>query len=54
MGTRAREINGNGSLKFDSMAERSEGMGRSSSQAFACLIKAKKITAIEKPMICSP
>lgn len=52
IGTTARRKNGNGILKFDSMAVSTEGMGRSKFEARACRIIAKKITATEKPIIC--
>ena len=52
IGTMARRKNGNGSLKLVSTAVTIDGMGRSRSQARACRIKAKKITAMEKPTIC--
>lgn len=52
IGTMARRKNGNGILKLDSTAVSIEGTGRSRSQACACRIRAKKITAMEKPIIC--
>lgn len=52
MGTAARRRNGNGILKLDSTAVIIEGIGRSSSHACACRIRAKNITAMQKPTIC--
>jgi len=52
IGTMARRKNVNGILKLDSTATSIEGTGRSRSQACACRIRAKKITAMEKPIIC--
>jgi hypothetical protein len=52
MGTKPRSKNGHGILKLDSTATSIEGMGRSRSHACACRIRAKKITAMEKPTIC--
>ena len=40
-------------VKLDSMAVSIEGMRRSRSHAYACRIKAKKTTAMEKPTICT-
>lgn len=53
IGSTAKLRKGNGIRKFDSIAERSEGIGRSSSHCRACRIKAKKTTAIAKPVICT-
>lgn len=52
IGTMARRKNGNGILKLVSTAVTIDGMGRSRSQARACCIRANKITAMEKPIIC--
>ena len=48
MGTTAKGKNGIGILKLDSTAFSIEGIGL----ACACCIRAKNITAIEKPTIC--
>jgi len=40
------------SVKFDSKAVSIDGILRSRSHEYACRIRAKKTTAIEKPTIC--
>ena len=52
IGSMPRTKNGNRILKFISTAESKEGMGISSSHAYACCIRAKKTTAIARPVIC--
>lgn len=53
MGKIAWSRKGTGILKLDSRAVSMEGIGRSSSQERACLIRAKKVAAMEKPIICT-
>lgn len=52
MGNTAKMKNGIGILRFDSTAESIDGTRRSNSHACACRIKAKKATAIVRPIIC--
>lgn len=52
IGSRTSNRNGNGTLKLNSTAAKTDGMVKSSSHARACRIRAKKAIAIIKPIIC--
>lgn len=52
MGRTAKSKNGNGICKLDSTADSIEGIGKSRSHAYACRMRAKNITATDKPAIC--
>lgn len=52
MGRMARGKKCDSRVKLDSTAVSIDGIRRSRSHEYACRIRAKKITAIEKPTIC--